>query len=322
MALELPDSWVWDCWLADDGDRYHLFFLFASRALHDPDARHSRASVGHAVSDDLVNWTRVADALVRGDAPAFDDAATWTGSVLRDPAGGWRMFYTGLHRPAAGGSVQRIGMATSDDLATWTKSPDNPVLRADPRWYEVAAGSPGGDEDFRDPWVFADPDGDGWHMLITARAPSGDPSTRGVIGHAVSPDLRTWEVRPPLAGPADDGFGVLEVLQVEQVDGRWAVLFCCFVDADHALVRGTGTTGGMWTAPADSPLGPFHLDRAIPIADSSRYAGRLMRRRSDGRWVLLAFEHDAPGGGFGGRIVDPVPVAWSADGSRLEIERA
>lgn len=91
----LPDSWVWDFWLADDGDRYHLFFLYASKALKDPDARHYRASIGHAVSDDLVNWTRVVDALVRGDAPAFDELATWTGSVVRGDDGLWRMFYTG-----------------------------------------------------------------------------------------------------------------------------------------------------------------------------------------------------------------------------------
>ena len=54
--LRLPEAWVWDFWLVDDGERYHLFFLYASRALHDPDARHHRASVGHAISDDLTTW--------------------------------------------------------------------------------------------------------------------------------------------------------------------------------------------------------------------------------------------------------------------------
>jgi beta-fructofuranosidase len=38
--LRLPGAWVWDFWLADDGDRYHLFFLFASRALQDERRRH------------------------------------------------------------------------------------------------------------------------------------------------------------------------------------------------------------------------------------------------------------------------------------------
>ena len=69
--FKLPEAWVWDFWLVDDGRDYHLFFLYASRALKDPHARHYRASVGHAVSSDLVHWERVVDALVRSDAPAL-----------------------------------------------------------------------------------------------------------------------------------------------------------------------------------------------------------------------------------------------------------
>ena len=121
----LPESWVWDFWLADDGDQYHLFFLYASRALHEPDRRHYRASIGHAVSSDLQDWTRVTDALVRSDAPAFDDLATWTGSVVRHPDGTWFLFYTGSTLTPAG-NRQTIGYATSDDLMTWTKSADQP----------------------------------------------------------------------------------------------------------------------------------------------------------------------------------------------------
>ena len=31
--LRLDDLWVWDSWVADDGDLYHLFFLQAPRSL-------------------------------------------------------------------------------------------------------------------------------------------------------------------------------------------------------------------------------------------------------------------------------------------------
>ncbi|WP_238451187.1 hypothetical protein [Micromonospora sp. 4G55] len=93
--LRLPDAWIWDFWFAREGDIHHLFFLRASRALGDPDRRHFRASVGHAVSTDLRHWTQLADALVPADRPAFDDVATWTGSVLPGPDGRWHMFYTG-----------------------------------------------------------------------------------------------------------------------------------------------------------------------------------------------------------------------------------
>ncbi|MFE9751179.1 glycosyl hydrolase family 32 [Saccharothrix saharensis] len=312
----LPDSWVWDFWFADDGEHYHLFFLYASRALRDPDARHYRASIGHAVSTDLTKWTRVEDALVRADAPAFDDLATWTGSVVRHPDGTWFLFYTGSTGAPDGKNVQRIGCATSQDLLTWDRAPDNPVLAADPRWYETLLAGIWHDEAFRDPWVFADPDGHGWHMLVTARATSGEPFERGVVGHAVSADLRHWEPRPALTRPGPRGFGQLEVIQVEVVDGRPVLLFSCLAEHASADRRATGTTGGIWAAPAESLLGPFDVAAAEAVTDDRFYSGRLIRRRSDDQWVLIAF-HNRGEQGFVGTISDPMPVAW--DGKRLSV---
>lgn len=314
--FDLPGSWVWDYWFADDGEKYHLFFLYASRALRDPDARHYRASIGHAVSTDLVEWTQVEDALVRSDAPAFDDLATWTGSVVRHPDGTWFLFYTGASLAPDGKNVQRVGYATSDDLMTWTKS-GGPVLEAAGPWYETLDDDAWQDEAFRDPWVFADPEGDGWHMLVTARSPHGIPLGRGVVGHAWSPDLRTWELREPLTAPSDTGFGQLEVMQVENVDGRPVLLFSC-LDAQATPAR-AGARGGTWAVPADSVLGPFDIDSAYPLTDDSLYVGRFLRRRSDGQWLLFAFHHADEDGRFVGGVSDPMPVEWQGD--RLVVRR-
>jgi len=311
-VFALPDSWVWDFWFVDDGERYHLFFLYASRALHDPDARHYRASIGHAVSDDLVTWKRVEDALVRGDPPAFDDLATWTGSVVRHPDGTWFMFYTGTSLTSDGRNVQSVGYATSVDLVTWHKAPENPVLRADAAWYETLDDGTWREEAFRDPWVFADPHGDGWHMLVTARANAGAPDDRGVVGHAWSPDLRRWEPRPPLSAPGQ-GFGHLEVFQVEVVAGRPVLLFSCTAPDLSSARRATGTTGGIWAATGESELGPFDIAGARLVTDESLYVGRLIRRREDGQWQMLAFHNINADGAFGGTITDPMPVEWRGD---------
>lgn len=315
--FDLPGSWVWDFWFADDGEQYHLFFLYASRALHDPDARHYRASIGHAVSTDLVSWTQVADALVRSDPPAFDDLATWTGSVVRHPDGTWFLFYTGSSLAADGKNVQRIGYATSPDLHVWTKAA-GPVLQAGAPWYETLESGAWHDEAFRDPWVYADPDGDGWHMLVTARAPHGAPDGRGVIGHAWSRDLRRWELRPPLSAPSGSGFGQLEVMQVEVVDGRPVLLFSCL--AEHASAARRTTTGGTWAVPAGSLTGPFDVEAAYPLTDDRLYVGRLLRRRDDGQWMLFAFHHTGPDGEFVGGVSDPMPVAWHQ--GRLTVDPA
>lgn len=305
--FDLPGSWVWDYWFADDGERYHLFYLYASRALQDPDARHYRASIGHAVSTDLETWTQVPDALVRSDAPAFDDLATWTGSTVRDPNGTWFMFYTGSTLAEGGKNVQRIGYATSPDLEVWTKHP-GAVLEASGPWYETLADDAWHDEAFRDPWVFADPNGDGWHMYITARAPHGDPAGRGVIGHATSPNLREWTLQPPLSTPSETGFGQLEVMQVEVVDGTPVLLFSCL--GDHATASRSDVRGGTWAVPADSLTGPFHLDDAYPLTDETLYVGRLLQRRDDGQWLLFAFRHQDADGRFVGGVTDPMPVSW------------
>jgi beta-fructofuranosidase len=306
--LVLPDAWTWDFWLADDGARYHVFFLRASRALLDPALRHRRAGIGHAVSGDLRRWTLLPDALVHADPPAFDDLATWTGSVTRDPASGWRMFYTGISH-AEGGQVQRIGSAHSADLTTWHRSTARP-LEADPRWYAKREPGRDGDEAWRDPWVYRDPAGRGWHMLVTACAAAGAQHDRGVIGHAVSADLRHWTARPPLSQPGA-GFGHLEVLQVEVVDGRPVLIFSCLGGDMPAERRSGRPPGGIWAAAGGSALGPFDVAAAWPLTGPELYAGRLIRDRG-GQWVLLAFRNAGRGRAWAGGLSDPLPVRWES----------
>jgi beta-fructofuranosidase len=310
--FRLPDSWLWDFWLAKDEDTYHLFFLYASRALHDPERRHLRAAVGHAVSTDLIEWERGPDALVHGDPPSFDQTAIWTGSVIQGPAGTWYMFYTGTTVTDDGSLLQQIGLATSGDLFHWVKDRRNPLVRADPRWYQTAGGkSPRQDENWRDPWVMADPEGDGWHLLVTARANFGPDDDRGVVGHARSADLLAWDVQPPLSAPGA-GFGHLEVCQMANVDGRDVLVFNCLPSEFSHKRRAAGVTGAIWAAPAESPLGPYDIAGAVPLTDDRYYVGRLIQDPTGG-WVLLAFENKDEDGLFVGALSAPMPVRWVGD---------
>jgi sucrose-6-phosphate hydrolase SacC (GH32 family) len=311
--LRLASSWVWDFWTADDGERYHLFFLKASRALLDPDRRHWRATIGHATSTDLRNWTEHADAVIPSDSPAFDDLATWTGSVVRDDNGTWRMFYTAVSR-AERGLSQRISSVVSDDLFTWHPEPGRQVLEPDARWYETADTREWPDQAWRDPWVFRDHDN--WHMLITARANHGDPDNRGVIGHATSTDLTTWTIQPPLSQPGS-GFGHIEVVQTVEVQGRPVGLFSCLASELSHDRRAEEQVGGVWAFPVESLAGPFKIEESYRITDERLYVGRLVEDRN-GEWQLLAFRNNDGHGGWLGEITDPQPVTW-IDG-RLAIQ--
>ena len=309
MMLRLPDKWIWDFWLAQDGADYHVFYLQAPRSLGDPDLRHWNVSIGHAVSQDLRDWRVLPDALRPGSSGDWDDYTTWTGSIIQHE-GLWYLFYTGGNR-AERGLVQRIGLATSADLIHWEKHPANPLITAEPRWYELLDLDLWHDQAWRDPWVFRHPETGSFHALITARANHGPADGRGVVGHACSDDLINWEVMPPLTEAGE--FGHLEVPQLTYIRGRYYLLFCAAASV-HSTARrrrtGLEPVTGTHYLIADDPLGPFHYSTdEFLISDEigSLYAGKLVRGPG-GDWVFVASRMFAPDGTFIGELSDPFPV--------------
>ncbi len=310
MGLRLEDKWIWDFWFAEDGDATHVFFLQAPRALVDPDLRHRNATFGHAVSTDLTNWTLLPDPLVRSAPGSWDDLATWTGSIIR-ARDTWHLLYTGASTRDSG-RIQRIGLATSRDLVHWERFGDQPVIEADPTWYELLDLDVWNDQAWRDPWVIADPAGNGYHALITARRRSGPRDARGVIGHAVSPDLIRWEVRPPFPSPA--GFGQMEVPQVVAAGDAALLLFCTaghHVSAARRRAHDQAPGTGTYICRVPGVLGPFDVPESTYVGPyTDLYAGRLLRRGDD--WFMLGFL-DKIKGAFVGELSDPVPFDPTVD---------
>lgn len=311
MALTLEDKWIWDFWLIEDEcGLFHVFFLQAPKSLGDPELRHWNVSIGHAVSSDLANWTIRPDAFAPSPEPAWDDASTWTGSIVQHE-GRWYCFYTGTSK-SEGGLVQRVGVAWSDDLNRWEKHHE-PLIEADSRFYE-RLGDDWPDEAWRDPWVFRGDDGH-FHALITARSNNGDRLDRGCIAHARSADLFDWEVLPPITMPG--GFGQLEVPQVHEIDGRFCLLFCCddHLQSEERRMAGGGT--GTFFVQAKSPLGPFVVADSRPIEvdmTGSAYAGRMIDH--DGP-RYLSWVRTGPDGVFVGELSDPRKVLSTDQGIEL-----
>ena len=310
--LSLVDDWVWDSWVADDGDDYHLFFLQAPRALVDPSLRHARATIGHATSRDLVDWTVQPDAL--GPDPAgWDDLALWTGSVVRGDDDVWRMFYTAISTRGYELRDQRVGVAESRDLVTWRRVTDRPILEVDTRWYKHIPENDAASETWRDPLVFRDPGGDGWHMLLTARARDAAPNDDGVLAHARSHDLLTWETGPPLCEPGA-GFGQLEVPQVKVVDGQPLLVFTCHPQEQTEERRQRSGLYCTWSVPGTSVVGPWDIDRAQPFtAEPDLFAAPLVQQR-DGSWAMVGFRNQEARGVLSFDIIDPLPVGVGVTG--------
>ncbi|WP_420632402.1 glycosyl hydrolase family 32 [Candidatus Leptofilum sp.] len=320
MALHIPDKWVWDFWCAQDGADYHIFYLQAPRSLKEERLRHWHVSVGHAVSTDLVNWQVLPDALAPSpeSSDLWDNFTTWTGSIIYHD-GLWYMFYTGVNR-AEEGLIQRIGLATSSDLMNWQKHENNPVLEANPKWYEQLDQSLWHDQAWRDPWVFRH--NGRFHAFITARGLEGEPSARGVVAHAISDDLVSWQCQPPVAHPGE--FGHLEVPQLVEISGRWYLIFCVgheqYANARRARASSANVTGTHYLV-GDSPLGPFKMiEDSFLLADpfGMNYAGKVLRD-PEGNWVLMTSLSWTDNGGFIGKIADPMPITVHPDG-RLTVD--
>lgn len=295
--LKCEDKWVWDSWYVDDGDVFHAFFLQAPRSLIDPNDRHLNASIGHAVSRDLYTWEYLGTAL-SPSRDGFDNQAVWTGSIVQDANGLWHLFYTGINKDDLS-FVQRIGHATSRDLMKWDRN-SYPVAEADPRWYQQRNDVSPPDQPFRDPWVFHFDDR--WHMVATANLRNGIHNRCATMAHLVSHDLYMWEPQEPLI-QENSYLRQMEVFQIEKINGKYVALFC-MGQLDVFRPDVTPMTATYWM-PADSPLGPFHIEKAKPIEDQI-YAARLVRDRNE-QWNILGFKNEESDGTFGGYICDPIP---------------
>jgi beta-fructofuranosidase len=297
-VLKLADHWVWDFWHCWSSGLHHLFYLKAPKALGDPDLRHWNVRIGHAVSHDLVSWEELADALGPGPPGTWDDYTTWTGSVIATDEG-WTMLYTGTNR-SEDGLVQRIGLARSDDLLTWNKHPE-PVLEADPRWYELLDLDLWHDQAWRDPWVLWDEATERFHVFVTARRTDGPTRTRGVIGHATSTDLSSWQVLPPLDTPPEVGH--MEIPQVLPLgDGRWGLLYSAN-DDDFAAAGPPQGGSFLLVSVGESITGPYRRPPAFQIVEAPWYGGRVIDHHGP---VLLSWK-GADAEGFAGIVGDPIP---------------
>lgn len=227
---------------------YHLFHLVLPN--HD--------FIAHAVSTNGMNWRRVNNAIFIGDPGSWDDLMLWTMHVTPDPwrPGCWRMFYTGLSRRDQG-RVQRLGLAVSDDLYLWTKSPvnwhdlrghDDPELvrqarqqnahhqatrlhamfdaashfplEPNPEHYEASTNVGRHWVSFRDPFYYRD-NGSGW-LLAAGRIKTGPVVRRGCVSVMEETAENVFESRPALHHPGlyDD----IEVPNVIRIDGEYYLI--------------------------------------------------------------------------------------------------
>jgi hypothetical protein len=196
-------------------------------------------------TSDLHAWSVPVEAVPVGEAGA-PDFWTGSGSVVADPEGGYRLYYTG-HNPEA--RPKEVTMeARAETLAgPWTKVPET-----------TFAGLPTYDEwDFRDPFVFWNAEADAWWMLMTTRH-KGDAA----IGLYTSPNLGAWTAAEPLY--TEQSSLNLEVPDLFTEGGDWFLIYSDQRDASRQV---------RYLAAADS-TGPYQYGPYDALDGRGFYAGK------------------------------------------------
>lgn len=151
--------------------KYHMFFQ------HNPYGdMWGNMSWGHAVSSDMVTWKHLPIALAPNPGE-YDKDGVFSGCCVIDN-GVPTIVYTGVNP-----EVQCIARS-NDGMKTWVKYSGNPVIPVRPR---------DDLEGFRDPFVWADPDGF-WYAVIG----SGIKNEGGTALLYRSKNLESWEFLNPL----------------------------------------------------------------------------------------------------------------------------
>ncbi len=202
----------WDAWQADGGialqdptwggsyeldthdGKFWLSYIGGAKQGYEPDP----LAIGLAWTGDPTaagEWKRLTENPVlapdQADARPFETRTLYKSNIIRDPSRAtgheFVMFYNGK----AGGkeSVERIGMAVSDDMVHWQRYGDGPVV-------DNGRGISG------DPQIVRMTDLGVWVMFYFGafwKKPSSEPlpagqrdDTKAFDSFACSPDLLTW----------------------------------------------------------------------------------------------------------------------------------
>lgn len=212
---------------------------------------------GHATTRDFVRWETHEPCLFI-DPRGWDHGHVFAPFVVAHEHRHW-MFYTGV----ATDNTQRIGLAISDDLFSWQRQGDRPVIR--PEEYGWAFCPTSGGAACRDPHVIAVENT--WQMFYTAVTAEG----RGCVARASSRDLLTW--RDEGVAYVFSGWNQCESSNVQRMDdGRWLLFF----GGHHAWSCVEGDNPYRWPDTAPTPL-------------RSDVTGMEVVRRRGPRWLVAYF---------------------------------
>jgi beta-fructofuranosidase len=298
MHLYRPEApyFAGDCMPFWHDGVFHLYYLL--------DENHHQGNGGlgghqwaHASTRDLLHWHQ--------HPLALPISAAWEASICTGSTFWHDGLYYAFYATRKPDRTQHLCLATSRDGIHFDKSPANPFASA-PEGY--------GPYDLRDPFVFRDPHGGGFHLLATAKLePYPLEGRGGCLLHYTSGDLLHWTPREPFlipGGPA--GYAcVPECPDLFEWNGWYYLLFSQRLETHYRYSR---SPFGPWLRPPvdllDSRLAA--VMKTAPFGDQRRIGAAFIGMRKEGldsapiQWagnVLLRELVQQPDGRLGTRFV-------------------
>ena len=266
---------VGDCMPFFHDGLFHLYYL--------RDENHHGALGGlgghqwaHASSSDLVTWTHhpLAIALTND----------WERSICTGSTFFHNRTYYGFYATRKADWTQHLGLATSPDGVTFTKTEPNP-LASPPAGYDP--------HHFRDPFVFWDDGTQLFHMLVTAMHEDYPLyNLGGCLAHLTSPDLHGWTMASPFIVP-----GLPDAPECSDYFSWHGWYYLLFSNGLVTRYRMSRQPFGPWLRPKSDILdGP-----AMRVMKTAAFTGD---RRIGAAWIGTR-EHDKDSGRFqwGGHAV-------------------
>nr|ACL11837.1 hypothetical protein [Arthrobacter globiformis] len=236
--------------------RFHVFYL------------HRRADDTHDIPETV--WAHISttdfvdfyEHPVALDYGSVTDAghSIATGSVVAVEEH-YQAYYTGFSdwQRDHGGRYQTILRARSDDLETWAKDSEFALVADETRFTA---------HEWRDPFVFWNPERGCWSMLVVAERLDGPRWRRGVTLAFHSDDLDAWSEPEVLWEP--HLFSMHECPDLFRWGDWWYLIYSTLTDRTVTRYRRSRTLAGPWTAPDDDLLDGLGLYAAKSAADGDR----------------------------------------------------
>jgi beta-fructofuranosidase len=243
---------------------YHLFYL---KDYRNPGSHGEGTPWFHLVTKDFLQFEDWGEALPRGGVED-QDLYVFTGCVFAETLNldkpKFHIFYTG-HNPhfqEKGKPIQAVMHAVSSNLRTWEKDSDFLFFSPITQGYEP--------DDWRDPFVFWNPDMEEYWMLLAARWQTGPARYRGLTAASASKDLVNWEVRQPFWSP--DLYFTHECPDLFKMNDWYYLVYSTFSERCVTHYRMSRDLNGPWIAPLNDTFDSRAFYAAKTASDGqSRY---------------------------------------------------